>query len=76
MSGDIGRCAGCGCVGRHVDTTAGEIIDPDGLVYSYAHHEEELLLVGREDGSEPDSLFCEACARVPVSGEGVADRNG
>lgn len=59
---ELAKCAGCGIEGMKADTTAGEVIEA-GEVVGIVPEGITPLLVGRSDGSEPDGLYCEACAQ-------------
>ncbi len=64
-------CSLCGATGTWVDTTAGELIGPDGTVQGAAAPGELHLMVGREDGSDPEELYCGECARCITPGQQI-----
>lgn len=58
----VGMCAGCGCRGYHVDTTAGEVIGPDGACTRVAPRGSRLLMV-----DERGELQCDDCAALATN---------
>lgn len=62
-------CELCNCPGQHADTTAGEIVGSGGQIVATVPASVTVLMVGLEDGSDPDSLYCSECARCTTTAQ-------
>lgn len=55
-------CTLCNCPGHHADTASGEIV-VCGAVVAQVPDGATVLMSGREDGTDTENLYCDACAR-------------